>query len=134
MDDAVLRTLVLVVLAVTAGCASTDAGQTPTPGGTTATPEADAPNPTTMEYPYGTQFVSLMRVNASVAPPPSDPASVRFENLSEARQDTFRRALAEGDLTFRPDDGRANPFSFDDDRPEYVRYEGQWYAVVVGIV
>lgn len=138
MAAVLLRVLALVVLAVTAGCVSTDAGQAPTveETDTQGPTQTDAPTLTTMEYPYGTQFVSVERVDASVAPPLSDAESVRFENLTRTRRETFLRALdADGGLTFRPSDERSNPFGFgESDRPEYVRYEGTWYLVAVGIV
>ncbi|CQR51229.1 hypothetical protein BN996_02636 [Haloferax massiliensis] len=89
--------------------------------------------PTTGDPAYGTEFVSVSKLeNGSRAETWPDNKTARFENLSEPRKEVFRDAL-DGRVTFGPDE--ENPFAFSDsDRPELVRYEGEWYFVRVAIV
>lgn len=144
-----LPVVAVLVLTLTAGClGGGTAPATDTPDGppstdtATDTPTATPPptttserRRTTMEYPYGTEFVSVDPLDDQRRGNVSKQGFVAFGNLSEREQTVFLRALETGDRTFRPDSGRVNPFGFnDDDRPQFVRYEGTWYYVQVAIV
>jgi len=56
-----------------------------------------------------------------------------FENLTDAQQSVFRRALEDGQQWFGPSE--TNSFVYHDDgRPRVVKYRGEWYHVRVVIV
>ncbi|WP_424007761.1 hypothetical protein [Haloferax denitrificans] len=134
------RACLVACVLLAAGCVGTPA---PTGTTTTATTAAETTQTTTAtaattttatDSPtYGTEFVSVSKLeNQSRADEWPDNKTARFENLSEPRKEVFRDAL-DGRVTFGPDE--ENPFAFNDsDRPELVRYEGEWYFVRVAVV
>lgn len=140
--------VVLVAVVLFAGCfggggpAISDETTEP-PTTTTPQPETTTTQTTTTEqrrprvtreYPYGTEFLSVDRLGNQSRGNTSKEGFVAFGNLTDREQAVFEQAL-EADITFRPDDGKINPFGFNDrERPEYVRYEGTWYYVQVAIV
>lgn len=143
-----LPVFAVVALAITAGClgggtAPADTDTTDAPPTTTQTATETLTETTTtserqrtsMEYPYGTEFVSVDPLGNQSRGDVSKDGFAAFGNLTERRQTVFLQALEEGDQTFYPDGDRVNPFSYgDEDRPRYVRYEGTWYYVRVAIV
>jgi hypothetical protein len=142
--------LVAVALVLAAGCLGGgtgpgDADTTDAPATTTA--EADQLTPTepptttsdrqrtTKQFPYGTEFVSVDPLANQSRGNVSKDGYVAFGTLTEREQTVFLQALEDGDQTFYPDGDRVNPFGFnDDDRPQFVRYEGTWYYVRVAVV
>ena len=141
----VRRTHVFATLAclLAAGCIGGPMGSAASPDdaptGTFAHEEVTTSTPTTSASPadqpaHGTQFVSVERYEhrtIGTTWPPDERST--FENLTDAQQDVFLRAIEDGQQRFRPDE--TNPFDWNDgSRPRVVNYEGEWYHVRVAIV
>ena len=108
----VLASLVCLLLA---GCVGGPTGSV----GSEPTEPADQPA-------YGTQLVSVVEYDGRNA------SGTAFGNLTEAQRRVFLRVVEGGQVRFGPDE--TTPFDYhDDDRPEFVKYEGNWYFVRVAI-
>lgn len=65
--------------------------------------------------------------NETVVQQAAPDAKQTFQNLSAGRQDQFVAALNETEVPA----GEWNPYN--ESRPRYVRYQGTWYYVIIGV-
>lgn len=74
------------------------------------------------------EFVHVEAVeNQSNVDTASVDETIAFPNLSAQRQQTFREALDQDTVA-------ADGWSYyNESRPEYVRYDGSWFRVIVGV-
>jgi len=95
----------------------------------TTTTETTSTTTTTADDPdYGDNLLSLSAVPNSTAENVSAEEKANFTELTSAQRDVFLEARREGQVN-------QDVFRFnDEDRIEYVRYEGQWYFLRVAIV
>lgn len=126
MSRSVPAAALLAVVLVLGGCTapSTVGRQTTSPPTTDATAPGSLPDQSAVPH----QFVVVEPVqNESVVSRAPANESVRFGRLSETRRETFLKAV---------DGGRVAAVGWEftnQSRPTYVRYNGTWYTVLVGI-